>query len=79
VVLLGAAVAAAMANQKPPDGYYQLDRIIGACARRSADSRQPTSGTQPIEATLSRAHDSHRQRTQVTPWLNETAIGSTGS
>jgi uncharacterized protein involved in oxidation of intracellular sulfur len=37
VYLMGDAVAAAMANQKLPDGYYHLDRMIGACASRGAD------------------------------------------
>jgi uncharacterized protein involved in oxidation of intracellular sulfur len=37
VFLMGDAVAAAMANQKLPDGYYHLDRMIGACARHGAD------------------------------------------
>ncbi len=26
-----------MANQKLPDGYYHLDRMIGACAHRGAE------------------------------------------
>ncbi len=26
-----------MANQKLPDGYYHLDRMIGACARHGAE------------------------------------------
>jgi uncharacterized protein involved in oxidation of intracellular sulfur len=34
--LMGDAVAAAMANQKLPDGYYHLDRMIGSCARHGA-------------------------------------------
>ncbi len=37
VFLMGDAVAAAMANHKLPDGYYHLDRMIGACARYGAD------------------------------------------
>ncbi len=37
VFLMGDAVAAAMANQKLPDGYYHLDRMIGACARHGAE------------------------------------------
>jgi uncharacterized protein involved in oxidation of intracellular sulfur len=37
VFLMGDAVAAAMANQKLPDGYYHLDRMIGTCARHGAD------------------------------------------
>ena len=37
VFLMGDAVAAAIANQKLPDGYYHLDRMIGTCARHGAD------------------------------------------
>jgi uncharacterized protein involved in oxidation of intracellular sulfur len=37
VFLMGDAVAAAMANQQLPDGYYHLDRMIGACANHGAD------------------------------------------
>jgi uncharacterized protein involved in oxidation of intracellular sulfur len=37
VFLMGDAVAAAMANQQLPDGYYHLDRMIGACANYGAD------------------------------------------
>jgi uncharacterized protein involved in oxidation of intracellular sulfur len=37
VFLMGDAVGCAMANQKLPDGYYHLDRMIGSCARRGAD------------------------------------------
>jgi uncharacterized protein involved in oxidation of intracellular sulfur len=37
VFLMGDAVAAAMANQKLPDGYYHLDRMIDTCARHDAD------------------------------------------
>jgi uncharacterized protein involved in oxidation of intracellular sulfur len=37
VFLMGDAVGAAIANQKLPDGYYHLDRILGTCARRGAD------------------------------------------
>lgn len=37
VFLMGDAVGAAMANQKLPDGYYHLDRMIGSCARHGAD------------------------------------------
>ncbi len=32
VLPTGDAVAAAMANQKLPDGYCHLDRMIGTCA-----------------------------------------------
>jgi uncharacterized protein involved in oxidation of intracellular sulfur len=37
IFLMGDAVGCAMANQKLPDGYYHLDRMIGACARHGAD------------------------------------------
>jgi uncharacterized protein involved in oxidation of intracellular sulfur len=37
VFLMGDAVGAAMANQKLPDGYYHLDRMIIACASHGAD------------------------------------------
>lgn len=37
VFLMGDAVGAAMANQKLPDGYYHLDRMLGACASHGAD------------------------------------------
>jgi uncharacterized protein involved in oxidation of intracellular sulfur len=37
VFLMGDAVVAAMANQKLPDGYYHLDRMIGTCARHGVD------------------------------------------
>jgi uncharacterized protein involved in oxidation of intracellular sulfur len=37
VFLMGDAVSCAMANQKLPDGYYHLDRMIGTCARHGAD------------------------------------------
>jgi uncharacterized protein involved in oxidation of intracellular sulfur len=37
VFLMCDAVAAAMANQKLPYGYYHLDRMIGARARHGAD------------------------------------------
>ncbi len=37
VFLMGDAVGAAMADQKLPDGYYHLDRMIGTCARHGAD------------------------------------------
>ena len=35
--LMGDAVGAAMANQRLPDGYYHLDRMIGSAARHGAD------------------------------------------
>jgi uncharacterized protein involved in oxidation of intracellular sulfur len=35
--LMGDAVGAAMANQKLPDGYYHVDRMIGSAARHGAD------------------------------------------
>jgi uncharacterized protein involved in oxidation of intracellular sulfur len=37
VFLMGDAVVAAMANQRLPDGYYHLDRMIESVARRGAD------------------------------------------
>ena len=37
VFLMGDAVGAAMANQKVPDGYYRVDRMIGSAARHGAD------------------------------------------
>lgn len=37
VFLMGDAVGSAMANQKLPDGYYHLDRMIGSCARHGAE------------------------------------------
>lgn len=37
VFLMGDAVIAAMANQKLPDGYYHLDRMIASAARRNVD------------------------------------------
>ena len=37
VFLMGDAVGAAMANQKLPDGYYRLDRMIGSAARHGTD------------------------------------------
>ena len=37
VFLMGDAVGAAMANQKLPDGYYHLDRMLGACARHGTE------------------------------------------
>lgn len=35
--LMGDAVTCAMANQKLPNGYYHLDRMIESAARHSAD------------------------------------------
>lgn len=37
VFLMGDAVVAAMANQKLPDGYYHLDRMLGSVARQGAE------------------------------------------
>lgn len=37
VFLLGDAVGCAAAGQKVPQGYYQLDRMIGAVLRRGAE------------------------------------------
>jgi uncharacterized protein involved in oxidation of intracellular sulfur len=37
VFLMGDAVGAAMANQKLPDGYYHLDRMLGSAARHGVD------------------------------------------
>lgn len=37
VFLMGDAVVSAMANQKTPDGYYHLDRMLGSAARHGAD------------------------------------------
>ena len=37
VFLMGDAVIAAMANQKLPDGYYHLDRMLGSTARHGVD------------------------------------------
>ena len=37
VFLLGDAVGCAMANQKTPDGYYKLDRMIRAAANHGAE------------------------------------------
>ena len=37
VFLIGDAVSCAMANQKVPDGYYHLDRMIESAARHGAD------------------------------------------
>ena len=35
VFLMGDGVTAAMAGQKTPDGYYQLDRMLGAVTRHA--------------------------------------------
>jgi uncharacterized protein involved in oxidation of intracellular sulfur len=37
VFLMGDAVGCAMADQKLPDGYYHLDRMIGTVARHGAE------------------------------------------
>lgn len=37
VFLIGDAVACAMADQKPPNGHYHLDRMILAVARNSGE------------------------------------------
>jgi uncharacterized protein involved in oxidation of intracellular sulfur len=37
VFLMDDAVSAAMANQKLPDGYYHVDRMIGSFARHGAE------------------------------------------
>lgn len=37
VFLMGDAVGCAAANQKVPDGYYHLDRMLGSAARHGAD------------------------------------------
>jgi uncharacterized protein involved in oxidation of intracellular sulfur len=37
VFLMGDAVVAAMANQRLPDGYYHLDRMLASVARHGAD------------------------------------------
>lgn len=34
VFLMGDGVSAAMANQKTPDGYYKLDRMLGTVVRQ---------------------------------------------
>lgn len=36
VFLIGDAVACAVAGQVPPNGYYQLDRMLGAALRHGA-------------------------------------------
>jgi len=35
--LMGDAVGCAVAGQKTPEGYYNLERMIKACARRGAE------------------------------------------
>jgi uncharacterized protein involved in oxidation of intracellular sulfur len=35
--LMGDAVVSAMANQKLPDGYYHLDRMLASVARQGTD------------------------------------------
>jgi uncharacterized protein involved in oxidation of intracellular sulfur len=37
VFLLGDAVGCAVAGQKLPDGYYHLDRMLGAALRRGVE------------------------------------------
>lgn len=37
VFLMGDGVTCAMADQKVPDGYYHLDRMIASAARHGAD------------------------------------------
>jgi uncharacterized protein involved in oxidation of intracellular sulfur len=37
VFLIGDAVTCAMADQKVPDGYYHLDRMIASAARHGAE------------------------------------------
>ena len=37
VFLVGDAVGCAMADQKVPDGYYHLDRMLESAARHGAD------------------------------------------
>lgn len=37
VFLMGDAVGAAMADQKVPNGYYHLDRMVESCSRYGAD------------------------------------------
>lgn len=37
IFLMGDAVVTAMANQKLPEGYYHLDRMIESCVRHGAD------------------------------------------
>jgi uncharacterized protein involved in oxidation of intracellular sulfur len=38
VFLMGDAVTVAMRNQKTPDGYYALDRMIGAIPRKGGET-----------------------------------------
>lgn len=37
VFLIGDAVSCAVANQKTPEGHYNLERMLGGLARRGAD------------------------------------------
>jgi uncharacterized protein involved in oxidation of intracellular sulfur len=37
VFLMGDAAVAAMVNQKLPDGFYHLDRMLGSAARHGAE------------------------------------------
>lgn len=37
IFLLGDAVGCAVSNQKVPEGYYHLDRMLGSAARHNAD------------------------------------------
>ncbi|HEX9711003.1 MAG TPA: DsrE family protein [Actinomycetota bacterium] len=37
IFLLGDAVGCAVANQKVPDGFYHLDRMLASAARHSAE------------------------------------------
>ena len=37
VFLMGDAVTCAMANQRVPDGFYHLDRMIGSASRHGAE------------------------------------------
>jgi uncharacterized protein involved in oxidation of intracellular sulfur len=37
VFLIGDAVSCTMAHQKTPDGFYNLERMIGAVARRGVE------------------------------------------
>jgi uncharacterized protein involved in oxidation of intracellular sulfur len=36
IFLMGDAVGSALAGQKTPEGYYSLERMLRACARRGA-------------------------------------------
>jgi len=37
IFLMGDGVTAAMSNQKTPDGYYKLDRMLGSASRNGAE------------------------------------------